>query len=90
MYKFFETEFGQLLKKNSTKLHQTYQNQPIYRMDKNIGEYLKKGYHYYLDNAHKDHLEVFDKNGFAKSVVNLDGSLNTAKSLSSAGRKIDL
>ncbi|PDS21960.1 hypothetical protein B0A77_14655 [Flavobacterium branchiophilum] len=40
---------------------------------------LKKRDHYYLDNFHKDHVEVFDKNGNAKKVLNLDGSLNVDK-----------
>ena len=38
-----------------------------------IGETaIKKGDHFYLDNLHKDHLEVFDRNGLFKDVVDFD------------------
>lgn len=41
--------------------------------------YLNKGSKLYLDNLHKDHLEVFDKRANAKVVLNLDGTLNVSK-----------
>ena len=35
-----------------------------------------------------DHFEVFDKRGNLKSVLNLDGTLNTDKLLKAKGRKL--
>ncbi|MDK2600344.1 filamentous hemagglutinin [Bacillus stercoris] len=50
--------------------------------------YLKKGDRFYLDNLHKDHLEVFDKRGNLRVVLNLDGTLNEAKTKNAIGRKL--
>jgi filamentous hemagglutinin len=51
---------------------------------------MKKGYHFYLDALHKDHLEIFDKKGNFKLVLNLDGSINVAKTkaVETSGRSI--
>lgn len=49
--------------------------------------YLNKGDKFYLDNLHKDHLEVFDKRGNAKNVLNLDGTLNYSKTESALAEK---
>ncbi|MBZ2123399.1 filamentous hemagglutinin [Streptococcus gordonii] len=35
-----------------------------------------------MDGAHKDHIEVFDKRGRFKKVMNLDGSVNDIKTKS--------
>ena len=53
---------------------------------------LKKGDHIYLDNFHKNHYEVFNKRGEAKSVLNLDGTINASKSQKAldSKRTIDL
>lgn len=44
----------------------------------------------YLDNLHKDHLEVFDKFDNVKFVLNLDGSINVDKTnkVLAEGRKL--
>jgi transcription elongation factor Elf1 len=47
---------------------------------------LKKGSFFYLDGLHKDHLEVFDKNGLFSYVVNFDGSINEKKSTQAYGQ----
>ncbi len=80
MKQFFkESDFGKILSNYSIKLKQMYKGQAIYRVEKDIGEYLKKGYHFYLDKLHLDHLEVFDEKGYAKAVLNLNGKLNLSK-----------
>ena len=49
-------------------------------LEANVGDYIKKKDHYYLDGLHKDHPEVFNKNGNIKNALNLDGTLNVSKS----------
>lgn len=87
---FKEFEFGKTLKNSSTKLKQTYKGQAIYRLDSKLNDSMKKGYHYYLDSLHYDHLEVFSKDGVFRFVVNLDGSINFAKTNASIGRTIPI
>lgn len=90
MDQFFEMPFGKLLLKNSTKTAFRYQN-PIYKLTRNIsGMRLKKGYFYYLDRLHCDHIEVFDEKLRVAAVYNLDGLFNDAKfdSAFAAGRNI--
>ncbi|ROT98918.1 tandem-95 repeat protein [Marinobacter sp. R17] len=87
MSEFFKTAFGAGIKSLSRKTGRFYDNQAIYKVKKNAGS-LRKGDHYYLDGLHKDHLEVFDKNGRFLKVLNLDGSLNEAKTAAAAGRSI--
>ena len=48
-------------------------------VEKNVNDYLKKGDHFYLDAMHMDHIEVFDKFGNFKTILNLDGTVNIAK-----------
>ncbi len=76
---FTKFEFGETLANNSTKLKRIYKGQTIYRLDKKVNDLMKKGYHYYLDSLHFDHIEVFDNHGMAKFVLNLDGTQNIAK-----------
>jgi hypothetical protein len=77
---FFEKfRFGSLLKQQSIKLRQTYKGAQIYKASNKVGDYIKKGYYFYLDTSHYDHLEVFGKHGSVKYVLNFDGSLNKAK-----------
>lgn len=49
---------------------------------------IKKGDQFYLDGQHKDHLELFDKRGNFKAVLNLDGTINQAKTEVAKGRKL--
>ncbi|MFL0248845.1 hypothetical protein ACJDT4_00300 [Clostridium neuense] len=80
MNEFFETSFGSSVKNDIVKTKNKFQGQPIYEVTKKVdNQYLKKGDKIYLDNLHKDHLEVFDKKGNAKAVLNLDGTLNYEK-----------
>lgn len=82
MKEFFrDMEFGQLLEKNSIKLNQKYNGQTIYLLNKKINKTIKKGFYYYLDSLHYDHLEVFDNNGIVRAVLNLDGTLNEMKTI---------
>ncbi len=65
------------------------QSQSVYRIvEKGTNKNLKKGYYYYLDNLHKDHIEVYDSYGECKHVLNLDGSKNVEKSRLAKGRTI--
>jgi hypothetical protein len=80
MKEFFGTEFGSSLSNSVQKTSKQYQGQSIYTVTKKVdNEYLKKDDRFYLDNLHKDHLEVFDRRGKFQAVLNLDGSLNQAK-----------
>lgn len=78
MKEFFKTEFGAKLKKVSTKVKG--QNQTTYKLNDKIAHSdLNKGDIYYLDTMHRDHLEVFKKNGEIRMVINLDGTINVKK-----------
>lgn len=75
MREFFELDFGKLLKGKVTKV----KNQ-LYKVTENIeNTYLRQGDQFYLDRLHFDHIEVFDKNGRAQLVLNLNGSVNLNK-----------
>ena len=88
MQEFFETDFGEQLKSSVRKTKRQYDGQTIYEVvDKRIPG-LKKGDQLYLDGWHKDHIEVFDKRGRFRKVINLDGSKNTIKSDAGVGRSI--
>jgi hypothetical protein len=80
MKEFFELPFGKTLIDNSQKTAQRFQHSPIYKITKDIpGTDLKKGYFYYLDRFHNDHIEVFDHTYKCINVYNLDGMANTTK-----------
>ena len=79
MTEFFKTNFGRSIEKFLQKTNIRYDGQTIYRAAENINGDLKKGYHLYLDGLHKDHLEVFDRNGTFRKVLNLDGTTNYTK-----------
>lgn len=87
MDEFFETKFGSELKDNSTKTKKRVDGQTVYKVDKKTGN-LKKNDQVYLDGLHKDHLEVFDKNGNLRTILNLDGSINLDKYYKAMGRKL--
>ena len=74
---FFElTELGKKLVDQSQRTGKVFQGAQVHKMIEKvkIGKtILKKGYHYYLDNLHKDHIEVFDKRGIIKDVLNFAG-----------------
>jgi len=50
---------------------------------------LKKGDRFYLDAMHKNHIEVFNRNGKIKTVLNLDGTENISKLKAAEGRTVD-
>lgn len=80
--------FGSDIKGNTQKSSQQYQGQSIYKATGDIGDNIKKGDQFYLDGQHKDHLELFDKRGNFKAVLNLDGTINQAKTEVAKGRKL--
>ena len=59
--------------------------QSVYRVTESTGQ-LKKGDQIYLDGKHKNHFEVYDKNGKAKAVLNVDGSINEKKTAAGSSR----
>ena len=90
MGEFFEDDFGKSIKGNVAKTKKQFQGQNIYEVTKKTNNpYLKKGDKFYLDNLHKDHIEVFDKRGNLRAVLNLDGTLNEVKTKSAIGRKLN-
>ncbi|QPT40972.1 Uncharacterised protein [Oligella ureolytica] len=76
---FSQSGFGKQLEVSSTKTNKIVQGQSVYRADDNMGNNIKKGNLFYLDNLHKDHIEVFNKRGDFIHVLNLDGSINDSK-----------
>ncbi|PJO08557.1 hemagglutinin [Neisseria sp. N95_16] len=82
--------FGKQLSQISEKTTlPTQQGQSVFLVKRNQG-LLKTGDRFYLDAQHKNHLEVFDKNGNFKFVLNMDGSLNQMKTGAAKGRKLNL
>ncbi len=81
MNEFFNnTEFGISLKDSVSKTSAIVKGESVYRIDKKIDNpILDKGDGIYLDSLHKDHLEVVNKRGKVKAVLNLDGTLNVKK-----------
>lgn len=80
--------FGSELSESVRKTSQQYQGQSIYKATSDIGENISRGDQLYLDGLHKDHIEVFDRNGKFKASLNLDGTINEAKTTSGQGRVI--
>ncbi|MDU4093333.1 MAG: hemagglutinin repeat-containing protein, partial [Pantoea sp.] len=76
---FKQPGFGSQMNDNGRKTSQIYQGQSVYQAKDAVGDYIAKGDKYYLDGAHKNHLEVFDSKGKVKFVLNLDGSYNDTK-----------
>jgi len=83
-----QSGFGSTVKDNTQKTNQQYQGQTIYKATDDVGNYIKKGDQFYLDGLHKDHIEVFDKRGNFRAVLNLDGSINERKTQEAEGRKL--
>lgn len=91
MKEFFQMPFGKALVEKCQSMGQYYQGQKMYKITEKIsGTTLKKGDIFYLDAQHRDHLEVFDAQGNIKTVLNLDGSINSVKQNAAQGRKIKL
>ncbi|MEK3806093.1 hypothetical protein MHB63_05810 [Bacillus sp. FSL H8-0547] len=89
MNEFFDMDFGKLIVNSLSKSKVKYDGQSIYKVEKKTDNpYLKKGYGIYLDALHKDHLEVIDKTGNVKYVLNLDGTLNPDKTKKALGRVV--
>lgn len=89
MNEFFDIEFGKSISNSLSKSNVKYDGQSIYKVTKKTdNKYLKKGYGIYLDALHKDHLEVIDKTGDVKYVLNLDGTLNPDKTKKALGRVV--
>ncbi len=83
-----QSGFGADVKNNSSKTSKQYQGQSIYNAKDDVGIYITKGDQFYLDGSHKNHLEVFDRRGNFKYVLNLDGSINPEKTKAAEGRKL--
>lgn len=81
MARFLKTsQFGGSISRSITKTSHIYDGQAIYRVTGKVdNSMLSKGDYFYLDAAHRNHMEVFDRGGKAKGVLNLDGSTNYAK-----------
>lgn len=71
--------FGSEIAEAANKTNYTYKGSAVYKATDGIGRNIKRGDNLYLDSRHKDHIEVFKSNGELRSVINLDGTLNDAK-----------
>jgi len=82
--------FGSDLNDASRKTRLTpIDGQSVYRATDDVGA-IKQGDYFYLDGAHKNHLEVFDSRGKFRFVVNMDGTLNDSKTIAGQGRRINV
>jgi hypothetical protein len=92
MSEFFSGNFGSVLKSSSSKTSRSIQGQSVFKVSDKIPGFkeLRRGDHFYLDGMHKNHLEVFDKKGNIRRVLNLDGTINIEKTASAIkeGRRI--
>lgn len=59
-------------------------------MGKTNNPNLKKGDYYHLDSKHGNHIEVYDRTGKSKAVLDLDGNLNKTKTKIAEGRIINV
>ena len=80
--------FGSDIASASQKTSKVYDGQSVYKANSDVGNFIKKNDQLYLDGLHKDHIEVFDKQGNFKAVLNLDGTLNMKKTELARGRKL--
>ncbi|MGX9311088.1 VENN motif pre-toxin domain-containing protein [Pantoea ananatis] len=87
---FKQPGFGSVAKDGSQKTSKIYQGQSVYKASGNLSNEIRKGDQFYLDASHMNHLEVFDSKGNFRVVLNLDGSINPAKTKVAAaeGRKL--
>jgi hypothetical protein len=83
MYDVFENHpVGKILKNCAKKTKNYVQGQTIWQATKDMIEYgIKESDYFYLDNLHKDHIEVFKSTGkmLLRTILNLDGSINLEK-----------
>ncbi|WP_447768673.1 hemagglutinin repeat-containing protein [Pseudomonas kilonensis] len=87
---FNQPGFGRELFEGVRKTSKIFQGQSVFKAENRIGKNIRKGDQIYLDNLHNDHLEVFDRFGDVRFVLNLDGSINADKTKKAvtAGRKL--
>jgi hypothetical protein len=93
MNEFFQSSsFGKAISNSSQNTSKLFQGQKVYKVTDKLDDfkYIRRGDHYYLDNLHKNHIEVFDKKGKSKWVLNLDGTINIDKTAKAKGRTINL
>ena len=81
MKEFFEERiFGKYIKNYCEKINVYCQDEPCFKiLKKSNNKHLRKGDLFCLDKQHKNHLEVFDRLGKGRCVLNLDGPLNIKK-----------
>ncbi|MDA7027114.1 hypothetical protein PJ311_10885, partial [Bacillus sp. CLL-7-23] len=81
MSKFFKLPFGKSIKNSVKKTNGTYNGATVWKViDKHSGSpYLNKGDRFYIDTESFDHLEVFDKRGRARFVLDMNGNVIEAK-----------
>lgn len=92
---FKSTKLGALSKKQAVKTNYRYQGTSIYKSKRNVKDadgniILKKNDHFYLDRAHGDHVEVFNKRGQFERVLDLEGRVMKHKTERAEGRTIEL
>lgn len=72
--------FGSEVADAAIKTNYRYGANPVYKATDAIGSGINKGDNFYLDGAHaNNHIEVFSSSGKVRVVLNLDGSVNVAK-----------
>ena len=71
--------FGSALGEASQKMSKIANGVSVYKANEKVGDYIKKGDQFYIDKQHMNHIEVYSSTNKATYVLNLDGSLNVAK-----------
>jgi filamentous hemagglutinin len=67
------------LGENSRKSSKRVDGETVFVANTDVDQHIRKGDQFYLDKKHGNHIEVYDSNNKARAVLNLDGSLNAAK-----------
>ncbi|BBO59910.1 hemagglutinin repeat-containing protein [Mycoavidus sp. B2-EB] len=89
MEKFFnETEFGKEMKHIAKPTKEICKGARLYKATDEIKGIVNEGDFFYLDTAHKNHLEVLDRHKEFKHVLNFDGTINEGKTDKAEGRKL--
>lgn len=84
-----KTKFSDIVKDKTTV--KVYGDRKTFTLQEKINHpYLKKGDKFELDLRHGDHVEVYDKRGLFKCVLNMDGTLNPIKTIAGKGRVIQI
>ncbi len=85
---FNDTEFGREMRHIANPTKEFYKGARLYKATDKIKNVIKEGDFFYLDTAHKNHLEVLNNIKKFSHVLNFDGTINEEKTVKAEGRKL--